>query len=126
MTILGLPAMDEITKDELIGKTSINMDEGYLDLSSDVTSEIPEGSTMHIYPNPANEKVLVFFEQDVKSDVNIAIYDLLGNLIHTVHSGTLEKGSYQYGVNTKDLTSGVYVVKADKRTQTIIKKLIIE
>ena len=126
MTILGLPAMDEITKDELIGKTSINMDEGYLDLSSDVTSEIPEGSVMHIYPNPANEKVLVFFEQDVKSDVNIAIYDLLGNLLRTVHSGTLEKGSYQYGVNTKGFTSGVYVVKADKRTQTIIKKLIIE
>jgi len=126
MTILGLPPMNEMDKDELIGKTSINIDENYLDLSEDITSEIPEGSSLFIYPNPANEKIVIFYEQERKSNTNINIYDMLGISIKNVFSGDIEKGKYQYSVNTKDIPVGIYFVRVEGNNKTIVKKLVIE
>ncbi|MEI6091520.1 MAG: T9SS type A sorting domain-containing protein, partial [bacterium] len=126
MTILGLPPMNEITKDEMLGKTSINVDENYLDLSSDMTSEIPEGSSLSIYPNPAKEKVMIFYEQERKSNINISIYGMLGSKIQSVFSGDIDKGKYQYSVNTKDIPAGIYFVRVEGNNKTIVKKLVIE
>jgi hypothetical protein len=126
MTILGLPPMNEMTKDELLGKTSINVDENYLDLSEDITSEIPEGSSLYIYPNPANEKVVIFYEQENKSKINISIYGMLGTTIRSVFTGYIEKGKYQYSVNTKDIPAGIYFVRVEGNNKTIVKKLVME
>jgi hypothetical protein len=76
-----------------------------------------------IYPNPASdeESLTLEFFAPASGNVEIALYDLIGNKIQEINTGYYEKGQYKVFWNNLDnysskLQSGVYVVvlKGDK------------
>jgi uncharacterized protein (TIGR02145 family) len=68
-----------------------------------------------IYPNPANDKILIKNIDDSQS--SIMIFDLLGNLV-------LNKQIYSNHIDISDLENGVYLVRLINSKQTVIEKIV--
>ncbi|MDZ4756811.1 MAG: T9SS type A sorting domain-containing protein [Bacteroidota bacterium] len=62
-----------------------------------------------VYPNPSNgQNVRIPFELAKTANINISIYNNLGQVVKTVANGQFAQGVNGVDVNTSDLNSGVY------------------
>ncbi len=83
-----------------------------------------------LYPNPFNPMTNVVFELEQSGPVEVGIYDVRGQLVHTLASGVMASGRYEMTWRGQDnagraLASGVYFcrMQADGNTQT--RKLVL-
>lgn len=51
-------------------------------------------SLANVYPNPFNSRVTVTIDAGARAEANVAIYDVLGRLVETLHAGALAAGRY--------------------------------
>jgi hypothetical protein len=77
------------------------------------------------FPNPFNPSTKIQYSVPQSSQVQIKIYDVLGNEIATLVNETKEAGKYNINFNASKLSSGVYfyTIKAGDFIQT--KKMIL-
>ncbi len=100
----------------------------FLDKQKD---ERPSAFTLwHNYPNPFNLSTTIEFELREQGDVILTIYDLLGNAVRNLHSGTLEAGIYQYSWEGADndgriVPSGIYFVRLSFNGLIQTKKMVL-
>ncbi len=62
------------------------------------------------YPNPFNPSTNILINLPERSEVNISIFNSLGELVSVIENSSLNPGSYNYVFNAKNLPSGVYVI----------------
>lgn len=75
-------------------------------------------SDFHIYPNPSNGNFKIEYDKTI-GDINVEVYSILGQKV-------FEKQNINDNTISIDrLQSGVYLVKIDKDSKSIIKKIII-
>ncbi len=60
------------------------------------------------YPNPFNPVTQIKFSVAKTSDVNIIVYDILGNIVAVPVSGNMKQGEYKADFNGSHLASGAY------------------
>jgi FlgD Ig-like domain len=78
------------------------------------TSTIPvDYSLKQNYPNPFNPSTKIEFALPIQSDVQLTIYNLLGQKVSSLYDGQLQAGSHSFTWNANDLTgkkvsSGIY------------------
>jgi hypothetical protein len=85
------------------------------------------------YPNPFNPSTTITFEipaQSYQPDVDVAIYDVTGQLVKTLFNGTLSDGVYQLqwdGTQNNGLPapSGIYFVQLRSGFLSQTKKMIL-
>tara|TARA_B100000029_G_scaffold515266_1_gene621424 strand:- start:6580 stop:8679 length:2100 start_codon:yes stop_codon:yes gene_type:complete len=65
-----------------------------------------------VSPNPFNSYLNLSFNLSTNSFVNISLFDLLGRNVDTILDETIDKGYYNFKVQPKDITSGIYIIKA--------------
>lgn len=72
------------------------------------------------YPNPFNPVTTIKFALPKESNVNISIYNILGELVTTLVNGQMKAGYYEYEFNASQFSSGVYIyrIKADNFIQS--------
>ena len=63
------------------------------------------------YPNPFNPTTTITFDVPAVSDINVAVYDLLGRQVRTLVNTTKEAGRHQVSFDASGLTSGLYIVR---------------
>ncbi len=80
------------------------------------------------YPNPFNPSTIIKYSLSANSNVNLAIYDLLGNEVATLVNKNQNAGNYEVEFNPylvqNGLSSGVYFYQIRTGTSSITKKLI--
>ncbi|HOD17591.1 MAG TPA: C25 family cysteine peptidase [Candidatus Cloacimonadota bacterium] len=81
------------------------------------------------YPNPFRNETSFGFTANMKSEVNLAIYNLKGQLVRYLPQGILAKGSHQIIWDGKDnkgnlAPDGVYIYKLTAAGQTLSRKMI--
>ncbi len=69
------------------------------------------GNGLTIYPNPVTSSAILRYNLANESNVNIAIYDALGNEVRTLINGIVPAGEHTYTINASDFTSGQYICK---------------
>jgi hypothetical protein len=70
---------------------------------------MPDGFRLHgNYPNPFNASTTVSFAVDNKTDVDLAVYDIVGRRVATLYSGPVNAGTHRVTWNAGDISSGVY------------------
>ena len=80
----------------------------------DEQANIPYELALHpAYPNPFNPSTTISFDLNIRSTLNLKIFDQLGREIITLFSGTLERGKHSYiwngrNKNGKKVSSGIY------------------
>lgn len=90
-------------------------------------AEFIEDNAVSIYPNPAEENVSVSIDFVTRQDfLRVGIYDLVGKKVLSVYEGNAIKGNQVYDVNTKSLSTGMYLILINNGKNTISKKLIIK
>ncbi len=61
------------------------------------------------HPNPFNPSTRITFTLPVESNINIKLFNMLGQEIENIESGQLEAGTHQVNFNANSLASGTYI-----------------
>ena len=77
-----------------------------------------------LYPNPANDRVLLEYGVGEPTDVIITVYDVMGRLIHRVVRSE-QPGHYVVKLNTGSLPMGTYFVTVKPGDKLVRSKFII-
>jgi hypothetical protein len=75
----------------------------------EVDLSIPETfSLSQNYPNPFNPATTLSFGLPVESEITLAIYNSVGELVRMAAKGIYQAGNHSINFNASDLTSGIY------------------
>jgi glycosidase len=90
------------------------------------TNEINDISTVNIYPNPTNQNATVSIDFKNYSNLELAIYDVVGKNVYEYQN----KNEYFYGVQNFDLDlaklqKGLYIVSVKTKSGKTTTKLLI-
>ena len=72
-----------------------------------------------IYPNPSDEYINIQLANDYSNDLELAICNEIGIICKSERISSINTR-----IDTKELSSGVYLVKLKTDTETLVKKLI--
>jgi len=79
-----------------------------------------------IYPNPADDRVTVAFETVTRGNVEISIYNLVGNLVKSVDLGIRPEGRHDAIINIATLSAGTYIMRLTMGNQHSSSKFIVQ
>ena len=77
------------------------------------------------YPNPFNPTTTISYQIAAKSDVELSIYNLLGEKVATLVSNEQTPGSYEVNWNAEAFSSGIYVYKLQAGNIVQSKKMVL-
>ena len=77
------------------------------------------------YPNPFNLNTIIEINILEKNNYTISIYDILGKEIFTIYNGILNSGKHSFAFSGSDLSSGVYILRANSNNYNASRKLIL-
>lgn len=88
--------------------------------------ELPNGYALEQnYPNPFNPTTTINFSIGKASNVNLTIYNILGQKVATLVNSFLNAGSYSVQFNANRLSSGVYFYSIEAGDFRINKKMML-
>lgn len=92
-----------------------------------VEENVDPVQSLDVYPNPVKSDFVVDIQLNGRSDVKMAIYDLLGNIVYTENKGQYHRGNVKWVVSTNDigLSSNMYFLKVTVNNRVFTKKLMI-
>lgn len=77
-----------------------------------IAAQVPlEYKLYPVYPNPFNPTTTISFDLPKQVNVNIAIYNVLGQRVATIINNVLGAGNHKYVWNAAKLGSGIYFVR---------------
>ena len=77
------------------------------------------------YPNPFNPTTNLVFGLSTFSDVDIEIFNLLGQVMKTMHLTHLSAGFHNIKMNASDWPAGIYIYRIRAENKQIMKKMVL-
>ncbi len=77
------------------------------------------------YPNPFNPSTTIAYSIPARSDVNIKVYNNLGQLVATLFNGVNEAGTHEVSWNAASVSTGIYFYSINAGDFTSTKKMIL-
>ncbi len=75
------------------------------------TAEIPKDFALNQpYPNPFNNTTTISFDVPDKTEISLAVYDVLGRQVALLEKSSFEAGSYNVAFDGSKLASGIYFI----------------
>lgn len=85
------------------------------------------------YPNPFNPSTIINYYIPLESNVNLTVYNAIGEKVQDLYSGTKLPGNYSVNFNGASLSSGVYYYSLTAQTidskqsfHTVKKMLLVK
>ncbi len=134
--------LDKVILEDYIGDTLMvkfnvaankfrNEDGWYIDdivMNDEVTGVedfVIDGSDIKVTPNPVSENAAISWKQFVPSNVEISIFDNLGNKVYTTNGQYYTPGMNSIDINLSTLSSGVYHVLLSSGNNKQMTRLVI-
>jgi hypothetical protein len=102
--------------------------EGWADTTTaiDEPAELPQKVTLgKNYPNPFNPSTNIEFSLPQTSEIELAVYDVLGRRVATLIDGKRQAGSYSVNFDAGNLSSGVYLYRLKTAEVTKTRKMLL-
>ena len=97
----------------------------YVAIGSGTTPTLPRSFEVHdAYPNPFNPVTLISFDIPRAGNVNVTIYNLLGEQVAALVDGKMTAGWKRIPWNAGNLPSGIYFYRVRYDRQTFTNKLM--
>ena len=117
----------------LVGSSGYTRLEEYLnELAGTPTSvreahtSIPEGFELfQNYPNPFNPSTMIEYAIPTRSYVTVKVFNVLGEEIATLFSGTENAGTYALRFDASHLSSGVYVYRVQAGNAVKARRMVL-
>ncbi|MEM6335999.1 MAG: T9SS type A sorting domain-containing protein [Bacteroidota bacterium] len=84
---------------------------------------VPTDASLAVYPQPAVGSATVVVELPRRQRVEVQVYDLLGRVVETLHTGEAE-GALRLDAGA-GLPAGVYVVRAESETLSVSRQMVV-
>ena len=101
------------------------------DLSTSIVSRLNESIPVpdsfefsYPYPNPFNPSTLISFSLPFDSQVEISVYDILGQRVDIILDKNLEAGYYDYNWKPGVLSSGIYFINIETDSNNLTHKVM--
>lgn len=78
-----------------------------------------------VFPNPFNSTLALVIELPQRSDIDIGLYNLNGNLVAGKSCRALHPGEHNFNLDIAPLPSGMYFIEAMSGTERIVKEVIL-
>jgi hypothetical protein len=102
--------------------------DGTTSYSSEVEVEVKgpkEFALYQNYPNPFNPTTTIKFALPEKANVELSVYNSLGEKVADVFSGELGEGYHEVEFSASNLSSGIYFYRLESEKFVNVKKMII-
>ena len=96
--------------------------EGYITTSLVTPSAI---AISDAYPNPFNPSTSFDINVGQSGNVSVMVYNVNGQVVDMVHEGPMDAGVYSMTWNASDLSSGMYIIKANNADVTVSQKVML-
>jgi Secretion system C-terminal sorting domain len=96
-----------------------------LNASTGITDASSASPVFNLFPNPAGKLSSLTFTLKEISKVNIEVYDMTGQKVSDVFSGTLSAGVNTIPVSTAKLPNGIYFVKINTADKSQVVRFIV-
>ncbi len=130
-----LPGVGDKLGDDLISVTDVQLNEGLIPAVTERTelslAVIPETHSLsQNYPNPFNPETVVHYDLPIRSNVNISVFNMMGQKVATLVDKEMDAGSHSVVWNTEDdngesLASGVYLYRMEADGFVQARKLVL-
>ena len=111
-------ATGDYNVEEVIAATS----EGYITANLVTPNAIAIGDA---YPNPFNPSTSFDINVGTAGEVSVMVYNLNGQVVDMIHDGPMDAGVYNMTWNASDLSSGMYILKANNADVTVSQKVML-
>jgi hypothetical protein len=88
-------------------------------------SNLPSNMHLQVWPNPANASFNVVYELIRAQDIDLALFNLLGQKVWIIRSGFQLSGNYRLTLANESLPSGTYVIQLQSKESKSTKKITI-
>ncbi|HVO72606.1 MAG TPA: T9SS type A sorting domain-containing protein, partial [Ignavibacteriaceae bacterium] len=105
--------------------------------STGVSGQLPIPTSLRLYdnyPNPFNPSTTIKYSINVKADVTLHVYNLLGQVVSVMEKNNVPAGFNEFKFNAGGLASGVYFyqlevknhAKSDVLNSTVKKMVLLK
>jgi hypothetical protein len=77
------------------------------------------------YPNPFNPNTTIEYELPHEAEINISIYDVLGQQINILYDGLKPAGTHKIQWNGSGFTSGIYICRLQANENIMTIKMLL-
>jgi hypothetical protein len=77
------------------------------------------------YPNPFNNRTMINYQLPITSEVELSVYNLLGQKVATLVKEKQQAGAHHVAFNGTHLASGIYIYKIKAGNYQQMKKMIL-
>lgn len=88
-------------------------------------SFVQQYSVLQNYPNPFNPSTKILYELPYSGNVQIKVFDALGNEVETLINGYMQSGTYYVEFNAANLPGGVYFYRIISNNYSETKKMLL-
>jgi serine protease AprX len=95
-----------------------------------VQSSVPSKFSLNNFPNPFNPSTTIVVESHQREEAEIAVFNILGQLVKTLFHGVVDPGTRHYrwdGIDERGVSvaAGVYIVRLKTNATLLSTKLIL-
>ncbi len=90
-----------------------------------ITPDILNFELKQNFPNPFNASTIISYELFNGGEVELSIYNLLGQKITTLYKGFQDPGAYQITFNAESLAAGIYIYQINLDDQFQRRKFLL-
>lgn len=99
---------------------------GYSNVITVILDQLPSAFELHQnYPNPFNPVTVISYSIPKTSNVNLVVYDVLGNTVKILVTENQEAGNYTISFDADQLSNGIYFYKLQAGGFTAVKKMLL-
>lgn len=98
---------------------------GYVIDNPLIVQELNSIARFIMYPNPTSDYVQIHFTTDREMDLNVNIYDMLGQQVISKNLGSIN-GDYMTSLSTQELGKGIYSVELTNGQDRKVYKLTVK
>ena len=113
-----LIAVDRLNKNQILQMVNL------VSLSNDINDN-SQFMLSKAYPNPFNPSTSISLTLPNTEFVSVKVYNLMGQEIEILSEGILEANIHTFTWNANNVSSGVYLIKAESNSNVSIQKVLL-
>jgi len=99
---------------------------GTIPTSSESEADAPRTFALNQnYPNPFNPSTYISFVLPSATNVELTVYNMLGQKVQTLISGNLTSGTHSINFDASNLSSGIYLYQLRTSTTSLTKRMVL-
>jgi hypothetical protein len=122
--LFGIPVPITLTVDDLLNYYVLVIEEGNNSSNGEIL-DVRNFAVIAGFPNPAIDNFIIQYGNDIVSEIDFRVYDMLGNLVFSKYYNSII-GYNEIVFDTSKLFSGIYTLTLSNNSELITERIIVK